>query len=129
MKREKKRANVFLKGALAALMALSCIPGSGLTTVVEAAESDNLALNKNVTVSHYYDQETGNNQKFIPSHAVDGDLSTRWASEGDGQNNGSLTVDLGSSTAFNKFEIYFEEGGEATVPIVVLLSCIMHRKI
>ena len=115
MKREKKRANVFLKGALAALMALSCIPGSGLTTVVEAAESDNLALNKNVTVSHYYDQETGNNQKFIPSHAVDGDLSTRWASEGDNQYNGSLTVDLGSATAFNKFEIYFEEGGAATV--------------
>lgn len=120
MKREKKRANVFLKGALAALMALSCIPGSGLTTVVEAAESDNLALNKNVTVSHYYDQETGNNQKFIPSHAVDGDLSTRWASEGDNQYNGSLTVDLGSATAFNKFEIYFEEGGAATVTDYVI---------
>lgn len=120
MKREKKRANVFLKGALAALMALSCIPGSGLTTVVEAAESDNLALNKNVTVSHYYGQETGNNQKFIPSHAVDGDLSTRWASEGDSQYNGSLTVDLGSSTAFNKFEIYFEEGGAATVTDYVI---------
>ncbi len=120
MKREKKRANVFLKGVLAALMALSCIPGSGLTTVVEAAESDNLALNKPVTASHYYDQETGNNQKFIPSHAVDGDLSTRWASEGDSQYNGSLTVDLGSATAFNKFEIYFEEGGAATVTDYVI---------
>ena len=115
MKREKKRANVFLKGALAALMALSCIPGSGLTTVVEAAEPENLALNKPVTASHQYDNTT-----FAASNAVDGNLSTRWASEGDGQNNGSLTVDLGSSTAFNKFEIYFEEGGEATVTDYVI---------
>ena len=115
MKREKKRANVFLKGALAALMALSCIPGSGLTTVVEAAGSDNLALNKHVTASHQYDNTT-----FAASNAVDGNLSTRWASEGDGQHNGSLTVDLGSSTAFNKFEIYFEEGGKTTVTDYVI---------
>ena len=96
MKREKKRANVFLKGALAALMALSCIPGSGLTTVVKAVETSE------------------------STNAVDGDLSTRWASEGDNQYNGSLTVDLGSATAFNKFEIYFEEGGAATVTDYVI---------
>ncbi len=32
----------------------------------------------------------------------------------------SLTVDLGSATAFNKFEIYFEEGGAATVTDYVI---------
>ena len=115
MKREKKRANVFLKGALAALMALSCIPGSGLTTVVEAAESDNLALNKPVTASHQYDNTT-----FAASNAVDGNLSTRWASEGSSQYYGSLTVNLEAPTEFNKFEIYFEEGGAATVTDYVI---------
>lgn len=72
------------------------------------AENVNLALNKDVTASHEY-------PTMPATMAVDGNLDTRWASEGDGLYVGSLTVNLGEPTEFNQFKIYFEKGGTTTV--------------
>lgn len=115
----RRKGNTYIAGGLAALMVLSCVPAGSLTTVVNAAEN-NLALEKTATASHYYGQGNASETKFLPANAVDGDLSTRWASEGDSQYNGSLTVDLGQPTEFNQFQIYFEEGGAATVEDYVI---------
>lgn len=110
----KRKGNTYIAGGLAALMVFSCVPAGSPATVVNAA-ANNLALGKTATASHYYGQGNASETKFLPANAVDGDLSTRWASEGDSQYNGSLTVDLGQPTEFNQFQIYFEEGGAATV--------------
>lgn len=115
----RRKGNTYIAGGLAALMVLSCVPAGSLTTVVNAAEN-NLALEKTATASHYYGQGNASETRFLPANAVDGDLSTRWASEGDSQYNGSLTVDLGQPTEFNQFQIYFEEGGAATVEDYVI---------
>lgn len=115
----RRKGNTYIAGGLAALMVLSCVPAGNLTTVVNAAEN-NLALEKTATASHYYGQGNASETRFLPANAVDGDLSTRWASEGDSQYNGSLTVDLGQPTEFNQFQIYFEEGGAATVEDYVI---------
>lgn len=82
---------------------------SGVVNIAKAAES-NLALKKNVTASHSYDNAT-----FAAANAVDGDLNTRWASEGDNKYTASFTVDLGKSMDFNKFKIYFEDTNVITV--------------
>ena len=110
----KRKGNTYIAGGLAALMVFSCVPAGSPATVVNAA-ANNLALGKTATASHYYGQGNASETQFLPANAVDGDLSTRWASEGDSQYNGSLTVDLGQPTEFNQFQIYFEEGGAATV--------------
>lgn len=115
----KRNGNTYIAGGLAALMVFSCVSAGSPATVVNAAEN-NLALGKTATASHYYGQGNASETKFLPANAVDGDLSTRWASEGDSQYNGSLTVDLGQPTEFNQFQIYFEEGGAATVEDYVI---------
>ena len=115
----KRNGNTYIAGGLAALMVFSCVPAGSPATVVNAAEN-NLALGKTATASHYYGQGNASETRFLPANAVDGDLSTRWASEGDSQYNGSLTVDLGQPTEFNQFQIYFEEGGAATVEDYVI---------
>ena len=106
MKREKKRANVFLKGALAALMALSCIPGSGLTTVVKAvetSESTNLTQIDGVTATASSEEVNS----LGASKAIDGDRSTasRWSASY-GKQEEWLKVDLQEARTFNKFVIY-----------------------
>ena len=115
----KRNGNTYIAGGLAALMVFSCVSAGSPATVVNAAEN-NLALGKTATASHYYGQGNASETRFLPANAVDGDLSTRWASEGDSQYNGSLTVDLGQPTEFNQFQIYFEEGGAATVEDYVI---------
>ena len=110
--RMKRKRNSFIAGGLAALMVFSCIPAMGTATVVSADEN-NLAQGKQVTASHSY-------STMGAELAVDGDLGTRWASEGDNQYTGSLTVDLGSETEFNQFKIYFEKGGTTTVTDFVI---------
>ena len=74
---KKGKINAIFKLVLAAFMVFSCLPSSGVVNIAKAAES-NLALKKNVTASHSYDNAT-----LAAANAVDGDLNTRWASEGD----------------------------------------------
>lgn len=106
---KKGKINAIFKLVLAAFMVFSCLPSNGVVNIAKAAES-NLALKKNVTASHSYDNET-----FAAANAVDGDLNTRWASEGDNKYTASFTVDLGKSMDFNKFKIYFEDTNVITV--------------
>ncbi|QGQ99168.1 discoidin domain-containing protein [Paenibacillus psychroresistens] len=68
----------------------------------------NLALNKNVTVSEYYNNMT----QYNGAKAVDGDGATRWATN-DITTSGWLEVDFGTNTTFNKTVIkQFEPGGQ-----------------
>jgi len=85
---------------LAAVMMLSLAPAGA-----RAAENENLALGKTVTVSSY---EDGTN--FDGSKITDGDLDpmSRW---GTGQNAGAgewAEIDLGAAAAIKQIDIYFE---------------------
>ena len=85
---------------LAAAMILSLAPAQA-----RAAENENLALGKAVTVSSY---EEGTS--FDGSKITDGDRSndSRW---GTGQNAGAgewAEIDLGAATAIKQIDIYFE---------------------
>ncbi|KRF43828.1 discoidin domain-containing protein [Paenibacillus sp. Soil787] len=62
----------------------------------------NLALNKNTTVSNYYQ----NNSAYNGAKAVDGVGTTRWATDAS-TTSATLEVDLGSITTFNK--VVFKE--------------------
>lgn len=112
--KKSKIASSLLKIALASFMILSYLPGSQMINVIQASEG-NLALNKDVEASHSYDDTT-----FAASNAVDGDLSTRWASEGDNSYDASFTVDLGKTTSFNQFKIYFEDSNVVKVTNYVI---------
>ncbi len=57
---------------------------------------NNLALNKTVTVSSYY-------QSYYPKYAVDGDLDSRWASVASNQQ--WLNVNLGANYQLNSLRI------------------------
>lgn len=111
---KKRKRNAAPKVALAAFMTFSCLPNGGLAQVVHANE-DNLALHKKATASHSYNETT-----FAAKNAVDGDLKTRWASEGDQKHTASFMVDLGKATDFNQFKIYFEDTKEVTVKDYVI---------
>ena len=83
---------------LAVVMILSVLPFGAF-----AAEGENLALGKTVTVSSY---EAGTT--FVGGNITDGDRSTRW---GTGQNAGAgewAEIDLGEATAIKQIDIYFE---------------------
>ncbi|MEV6970154.1 discoidin domain-containing protein [Hamadaea sp. NPDC051192] len=64
----------------------------------------NVALGKTATASSY--QPTGTNGPQLPSYAVDGNWSTRWASEWVAT--AWFQVDLGSITAINHVELAWE---------------------
>jgi uncharacterized protein YfaS (alpha-2-macroglobulin family) len=64
----------------------------------------NIALNRPVTASSY--QPTGTNGPQLPSYAVDGDYTTRWASEW--LDTAWVQVDLGSVTTFNRVLLAWE---------------------
>ncbi len=85
--------------------ALSLTLGSVLscTSVSAAAERINYALGKEATASYSYNSTT-----FAASQAVDGDLTTRWATEPKGDNQW-LRVDLGKEETFNEFVIVAED--------------------
>ena len=97
-----KKASRFSKSFLAAVLAFACIAGSGMPTVVKAAETPantNLALNKTVTASAEYNS-------MPASNLTDSDTSSRWSAE-----NGptqSAYVDLGESYSMNYFSIIWE---------------------
>ena len=111
---KKGKINAFFKIVLAAFMVFSCLPSNGIANVVKANEN-NLALKKEVTASHSYDKA-----KFAAANAVDGDLNTRWASEGDNKYTASFTVNLGKPTDFDHFKIYFEDSDVVTVKDYVI---------
>lgn len=111
---KKGKINALFKIVLAAFMVFSCLPSNGIANVVMANES-NLALKKEVTASHSYDNAT-----FAAANAVDGDLNTRWASEGDNKYTASFTVNLGKPTDFDHFKIYFEDSDVVTVKDYVI---------
>jgi hypothetical protein len=91
------------------LTVASSAPGSPLTVALSGtgvSSTTNLALNKPVTASSYY-------QSYVPSNAVDGNTSTYWESTdgagypqaitvnlGSVQTIGSITVDLPPSTSW-----------------------------
>ena len=97
-----KKASRFSKSFLAAVLAFACIAGSGMPTVVKAAETPantNLALDKTVTASAEYNS-------MPASYLTDSDTSSRWSAE-----NGptqSAYVDLGESYSMNYFSIIWE---------------------
>lgn len=97
-----KKASRFSKSFLAAVLAFACIAGSGMPTVVKAAETPantNLALDKTVTASAEYNS-------MPASNLTDSDTSSRWSAE-----NGptqSAYVDLGESYSMNYFSIIWE---------------------
>ena len=97
-----KKASRFSKSFLAAVLAFACIAGSGMPTVVKAAETPantNLALDKTVTASAEYNS-------MPASNLTDSDTSSRWSAE-----NGptqSAYVDLGKSYSMNYFSIIWE---------------------
>ena len=97
MKNTAKRLLAFV---LAAAMILSLAPARAA-----AAENENLALGKSVTVSSY---EDGTN--FDGSKITDGshEATTHW---GTGQNPGAgewAEIDLGTAEAIKQIDIYFE---------------------
>ena len=97
MRNATKRLLAFV---LAAAMILSLAPARAV-----AAENENLALGKSVTVSSY---EDGTN--FDGSKITDGDHDpmSRW---GTGQNAGAgewAEIDLGKAEAIKQIDIYFE---------------------
>lgn len=97
-----KKASRFSKSFLAAVLAFACITGSGMPTVVKAAETPantNLALNKTVTASADY--------KSMPaSNLTDDDTASRWSTELDATQ--WAYVDLGASYDMNYFSVIWE---------------------
>ena len=99
MKKLKKRAAGFL---LAICMILSCVP-----VPVQAAASDNLALNRPASAS---DVESGTS--FTADKAVDGSSSTRWATNRDTNAVKTprwLQIDFESTVTFDTVDISWEQ--------------------
>lgn len=65
---------------------------------VKAAFAVNIAANKKVTASDI----RGNSGEFSPGNVVDNNRNTYWATD-DSVKKGSLTIDLGKPTRFNRF--------------------------
>lgn len=88
---------------LAALFSVSMIVSCWSVTHVYADEITNLALNKKVTTSYAC-------SGFGAEKAVDGDQSSRWATEfGDhASTNHWINVDLGAQSTISSFNIHFE---------------------
>ncbi|HEY5584217.1 MAG TPA: discoidin domain-containing protein [Ruminiclostridium sp.] len=89
---------------------LNILSASAAPTIweFEVYGNSNLALNKTVTVSEYYN----NNPQYDGSKAVDENGLTRWATN-DATISGWLEVDLGVNTTFNKTVIkQFDVGGQ-----------------
>lgn len=92
--------------ALAVCMISTGIPGLSLfSTSAQAAATTNLALNKAATAS---DVET---DSFTADKAVDGNSSTRWASNPDNAGTAPkwLQVDFGGTTTFDTVDISWEQ--------------------
>lgn len=97
-----KKASRFSKSFLAAVLAFACIAGSGMPTVVKAAETPantNLALNKTVTASADY-------ESMPASNLTDADTASRWSAEMDAPQ--WAYVDLGASYDMNYFSVIWE---------------------
>jgi F5/8 type C domain len=75
-----------------------------IKVVPPAIPGTNVALGKTATASTY--QPTGTNGPQLPSYAVDGNWSTRWASEW--LATAWIQVDLGAVTAINHVELGWE---------------------
>ena len=69
-----------------------------LAKAIKEAFADNLARNAKVDASNV----RGNMSDFGAAMAVDENTETYWATD-DGVNTGSLTIDFGRTTAFNRF--------------------------
>lgn len=97
-----KKASRFSKSFLAAVLAFACIAGSGMPTVVKAAETPantNLALNKTVTASAEYGS-------MPASNLTDDDTASRWSTERDATQ--WAYVDLEASYDMNYFSVIWE---------------------
>ncbi|WP_374945877.1 discoidin domain-containing protein [Agreia sp.] len=70
--------------------------------VPPAVNGTNVAVGKSAEASSF--QTWGDN--YTPARAFDGDNATRWSSEWG--NTGSITVDLGQPTSFDKFQLVWE---------------------
>ena len=93
----------FLSLLLALVMVIGLMP-VGHAHAEEAEASANLALGKAARVSDWE-----SHTEFTADKAVDGDLSTRWATNQslDGEDR-SILVDLDSEQAIKRIEIHFE---------------------
>ena len=91
---------------MAVSLLASSIPALGLQATSTRAANTNLALNKTATAS---DVEDGTS--FTANLAVDGNTSTRWASNADsaGTSPKWLQVDFGASTTFDTVDITWEQ--------------------
>ena len=92
-----------LKKVVAALFSASMIISSWSMTLVHADTITNIALNKKVTTSYAC-------SGFGAEKAVDGDKSSRWATEfGEhAATNHWIDVDLGAQSTISSFNIHFE---------------------
>lgn len=101
----KKTMNKLLKFVLVLVMTFAQLQ----LVAINAAESDNLALNKPVEFSGVEGgKPDGNNWKypqFVGEKAVDGDASTRWSA--DKTDSQWLIVDLGKEYSLDKIKIDF----------------------
>lgn len=92
-----------LKKMMVALFSVSMIVSSWNITHVHADTITNLALNKKVTTSYAC-------SGFGAEKAVDGDKSSRWATEfgSHAASNHWIDVDLGAQSTISSFNIHFE---------------------
>ena len=90
------------KKVMAGLFCASMIISSWSMSVVHADTESNLALNKKVTTSYAC-------SGFGAEKAVDGDKSSRWATEfGEhASTNHWIDVDLGAQSTISSFNIHF----------------------
>lgn len=72
------------------------VPQCQVQRLKEIANTPDLALNKTVTVSNYYQNQT----QYQALNLVDGNWNTRWATD-PAVSSATLTVDFGSQTKFN----------------------------
>ncbi|MEG1732872.1 MAG: discoidin domain-containing protein, partial [Longicatena sp.] len=99
----KRNCKKVLSFTLASAMMITSLNLNGIH--INAAEKENLALNKATTASFHYPAD-----KFKPGKATDGKMDTRWSSEnGDhASTNHWILVDLGEQKTFNQFFIASE---------------------
>ncbi|NOU69274.1 hypothetical protein GC096_35235 [Paenibacillus sp. LMG 31461] len=97
MNRDNPKLKRFISTTLAFLLIFNVLSFLNWQKA-HAAAATNLALNKPVTVS-------GTFSSYVGSNAVDGINSTFW-SQSNTTTGGYLTVDLGTQTTFNSWEIY-----------------------
>jgi hypothetical protein len=80
------------------------IESRSFRVVASTPQGTNVALGKPATASSY--QPTGDGAPFLPALAVDGSLTSRWAS--DWSDPQWLRVDLGASTTFQHVQLVWE---------------------